>query len=155
MPVRGASDAAVLVVSDGRRSIKKPDEVGSQLGPGDDFAEVLMLLDGGAIVKASRARPPADGPRAALGTTPGGRVVVAQSASGNEAALADALRRAGCDRAVVLDRGNHAQPVLDRTGTASPPRAHYEQSVLYGVARALRPRSFRFDAEAPIVGQAR
>jgi len=87
----------------------------------------------------------------ALGVTPSGQIIFARGAFASAAPLAEALLRAGCARAVSLDRGTEATALLDRAGTA-PLRTRYEQSVLYAIAAPLRPRGFRFEA-ATLVAQ--
>jgi hypothetical protein len=84
-------------------------------------------------------------PRAAIGWSPAGRVVLARSALSSAGPLADALARAGCTRALSLDRGVRVAPFLDRSGTANPPRGRYDESVLYAIAATLHPRGFRFE----------
>jgi len=155
MPVRGAAGSAVLVASaDGALSIARADEADATapLGANVDVCELPLLFDGAE----ARREPPASGraPRAALGIAPGGRVVIARGTVDRDAALADALRAAGCTRAVLLDRGVRASDTFDRAGTASAPRVRYDESVLYAVARPMKPRAFRFDAAAPATAQA-
>jgi hypothetical protein len=88
--------------------------------------------------------------RAALGITPDGRVLIARAVTSASTPLADALKSAGCTRAVALDRGLHAKATLHRAGTADPPRAFYDETTLYAMATPLKPRGFRFDAMAPV-----
>ena len=90
-------------------------------------------------------------PRAVLGKTPAGRSIVARGSFSSATPLARALAQAGCTRALVLDRGLHATGFLDRAGTASPPRARYDESVLYAIGSPLHPSGFRFDASTPVV----
>jgi len=156
LPIRGTEDSALLVASsEGQLSIAKTAELGP-LGPNVDVAELPLLLDDGVVLPnaASRhtAQPPGEAgegrihARAALGMTPDGRVLIAKGAFASDLPLANALRRAGCHRAVLLDRGARDAPVLDRAGTSSPPRARYETTVLYGMGRPFKPRGFRFEA---------
>ncbi len=102
--------------------------------------------------KAEAAAEGAVQPRAALGETDSGRVVLARGVFASAAPLAEALVRAGCTRAVSLDRGAHTSGLFDRTGTPSPPKARYEESVLYAIATPMRPRGFHFDP-ATLVAQ--
>ncbi|WP_394823417.1 hypothetical protein [Pendulispora albinea] len=146
LPVRGESDSALLVASsEGQLSIVKASEAGP-LGTNVDMAELPLVLDEGTVLPSAAGHHAAHAARAVLGMTPEGRVLVAKGTFANDLPLADALRRAGCTRAVSLDRGAHDQPLFDRAGTSSPPRARYETSVLYGMGRPLKPRGFRFDA---------
>ena len=146
-PVRGAADSGVIDIGlDGQLAIARADAA-PVLGAHDDLVELpLALWDGKAV-------PVASGPtvlRAALGTTASGRLLVARGSFASAAPLADALARAGCRRALVLDRGSHATAFFDRAGTAQSPRARYDESVLYAVGTPLRPKGFRFDASSPV-----
>jgi hypothetical protein len=75
---------------------------------------------------------------------------VARGVLASAAPLAHTLARAGCVRAVLLDRGTHAAGFLDRAGTSDPPRARYDESVLYALGSPLHPSGFRFDASTPV-----
>jgi hypothetical protein len=87
-------------------------------------------------------------PRAALGITAEGRVVVARGTFASAEPLAEALRKAGCTRAVALDRGGgYAHAGVFRAGTSVPPRARYEQTTLYAMGVPMKPRGFRFEPE--------
>ena len=94
-----------------------------------------------------RARPSA--------SPPAGRVLVARGEFSSAAPLAEALARAGCTRAVSLDRGVHATAFIDRAGTSSPPRSRYDESVLYAIGAPLRPKGFRFEASTPVAQAAK
>jgi hypothetical protein len=141
--IRGGTGSGVIVVGeDGRLGIARADEA-PIVGDKDDLVELpLLLWDGQAIPTAIGAPVP----RAAIGLTPSGQVIFARGSFANAAPLGDALARAGCSRAVSLDRGTLASALFDRSGTASPPHTRYEQSVLYAIAAPLRPRGFRFEA---------
>jgi hypothetical protein len=113
------------------------------LDPHGDLLELPILLWAG--------KPEAFGSgsvemRSAIGATPSGRVLLARGRFANPAPLADVLSRAGCTRALLLDRGSHATAFLDRAGSADPPRGRYEESVIYAIATPLRPRGFHFEA---------
>jgi hypothetical protein len=162
LPLRALKDAApgeaassssgVLVAqADGSLSIQRAGELAS-VAPHVDFVEVPMLLDDGApVIGGTRGGAPGD--RAALGTTKDGRVIVARGESTTDAALADALRRAGCARAILLERGLHSPSFVHRAGTATPPRDHYDVTTLYAIAAPMKPRAFRFEA-LPALAQA-
>src|ERR1019366_6795357 len=122
VPLRllGADDAdsgVLLVGGDGRLSlVRSADAPAVDPTRGELLELPVALWDG-------KARPAAGGPvvpRAAIGMTPGGKVLVARGTFGSVAPLADALARAGCNRALALDRGTHATGFLDRAGTSSP-----------------------------------
>ncbi len=146
VPVRGGANSGALVVSaKGTLAIVRSADVEAVDAHADMLELPVVLWDG-----KPAASP--DGllqPRAAIGTTPGGRVVIARGSVVSNAPLADALARAGCTRALALDRGARAKGAFDRTGTPSAPRGSYEESVVYAVATPLRPRAFRFDAQSP------
>ncbi len=154
VPVRGGPDSGVLVVdADGQLTMARADAVPA-LGPHDDLVELPIALWDGKAASLPAASGPVV-PRAALGETASGRWMVARGAFSSAAPLARALARAGCTRALVLDRGAHATGFLDRAGTSSPPRAGYDESVLYAVGTPLRPNGFRFDASTPVVQTAK
>ena len=148
--VRGGAAAGALVLgSDGRLAIERADEV-PPLGEHDELVELPILLWDGQPVVAQ------DGPvimRSAIGLAPAGRVVLARGSLAGPGPLAQALASAGCARALSLDRGIHATGFLDRTGTSTPPRGKYDESVLYAIGTPLAPRAFRFDPTV-VVAQA-
>jgi hypothetical protein len=154
VPVRGGPESGVLLVDgDGQLTMARADGAPA-LGPHDDLVELpIALWDG-------KPAPVLTGPggtlaRAALGETPSGRWIVARGIVPSVAPLVRALTRAGCTRALVLDRGAHADGFLDRAGTASAPRAAYDESVLYALGSPLKPSGFRFDASTPVVQAAK
>jgi hypothetical protein len=153
VPVRGGPDSGVLLVDgDGQLTMAHADGAPS-LGPHDDLVELPIALWDGKPTVAPDGGPAA--PRSALGQTPSGRWILARGTFASAAPLARALARAGCTRALVLDRGLHAAGFLDRAGTSSPPRGGYDESVLYALGTPLRPSGFRFDASTPVVQTAR
>lgn len=145
VPLRGGTGEAALVVGgDGRLSIARASEAPPLDPARGELVEVPLLLWAGKPVAA-----PADGvsrARSALGLTATGRVLIARGVVADPVALGEVLARAGCVRAVVLDRGEGASGLLDRAGTASPPKGRYDETVLYAVATPLPARAFRFDA---------
>jgi hypothetical protein len=145
-----AHDGVLVAEPEGALAIVRPNELGA-IAPHADAAELPLVLDGGAVVPGGTAPP--DGPteeRAALGITPDGRILLARAASGAFTSLAEALKSAGCTRAVALDRGIHAKAILHRAGTADPPRAFYDETTIYALATPLKPRGFRFEATGPV-----
>ena len=84
--------------------------------------------------------------RAALGVTARGDVILARATAQSDAALGDALIKAGAVSAVALDRGARASATFLRTGTASPPIAHAEETTLYALGAPMEKRAFRFQA---------
>jgi hypothetical protein len=147
VPVRGGADLGVLVVAaDGQLTLARADAA-TTVAAHEDLTELpLAIWDGKTLPLAAGPTEP----RAALGMMPSGRLLVAQGTFASATPLAEALGKAGCTRAVVLDRGTHATAFLDRAGTSDPPRASYEESVLYAVGSPLRPNGFRFDASNPV-----
>ena len=148
----GPSSAALVASADGALSIVTGGRGAATTG--EDAAEVPLLFDG----PQDRALPGVAGAPAAklaLGITADRRVILAHGMATSYAPLTRALRAAGCARAVALDRGAHATATLDRTGTAEPPRARYDGTVLYALAETARPRAFRFDAAKAVADIAR
>ncbi len=145
VPMTGGAESAALVVQDGRLAIVKAADVVAPAGE-IDFAEVPLLLLDGTVT----AEPPgATMVRAAVGTSPEGRVMIARGSFTSDAPLAEALKRAGCTRAVALDRGSRTPAFLHRAGTANAPLARYDDTVLFAIATPMKPRGFRFDAVTP------
>jgi len=107
-----------------------------------------LVLDGDKVLDGHKSVELQ--PRAALGITRNGRVLVARATLTSDEPLASALRRAGCTRAVALDRGAHSPGFLDRAGTVTPPRGRYDDTVLYALARPMAPRAFRFEPDSTL-----
>ncbi len=146
--LRGGGESGVIVIAgEGRLVIERADSAPA-LGAHDDLAEVPIILWDGATVFAP---PGTVAARAAVGTTSSGRVFLARGTFASVTPLATALARAGCDRAVSLDRGLRATALLDRAGTDNPPRRHYDETILYALGSPLRPRAFRFEPSSPVV----
>jgi hypothetical protein len=141
--VHGGESAGMLVADEsGRLTIAKATE-GATAGPHADLAELPLLF-----FDKTPVSPPQQGAaddRMALGTTPSGRVILARGRFTSDAPLAEALERAGCTRAVALDRGVRGDTLLNRAGRGDPPRARYDDTVLYAIATPMKPRAFRFD----------
>jgi hypothetical protein len=149
VPVHGGAESGVLVLADDGKLAMVRATDGPALDPHGDMLELpIVLWDG----KTSPAAEESTAPRAAIGLTPSGRVLLARGAFTSPGPLADALVRAGCSRALSLDRGAHATAFLDRAGTGRPPLGRYDETVLYAVAASLRPHGFRFDP-ATLVAQ--
>jgi hypothetical protein len=147
LPMSNSEHSAALVASeDGALTIANAREL-SSVPAHVDAVELPMLIDDGKLVP-SHAR----GARGALGLTPAGRVYIARTLTGtaNVEAMADLLKRAGCTRAVLLDRGAGLHGSLFRAGTPTPPRSRYEETVLYAMGKPLLPRGFRFETTHPI-----
>ena len=150
VPVHGGPDSGVLVVADdGRLSMVRALEPSVTVEPHGDLIELPILLWDG---NAEPAMQGGIAPRSAIGVTATGRVLLARGSFASATPLAEALARAGCTRVLSLDRGAGATGFLDRAGASSPPRARYDETVLYAIAAPLRPRGFRFDP-ATLVAQ--
>jgi hypothetical protein len=136
----GADAHGALVASaDGHLTIVPTLDASTQAAHAD-AAEVPLLFDGEKSF-------PAHGAHMALGIAEDQRVFVAQ---GDSDKLAEALKQAGCKRAVVLARSPGEPMLFSRSGTQNPPRSFYDETVLYGLAVPMKPRGFRFNAENPI-----
>jgi hypothetical protein len=139
----GQSSGVLVVQGNGTLAIVRSDEVPA-LGAHVDLAEVPLLLDRGALL-VGPSGPSA--PRAALGIRPDGRVLIARGTFASDATLGEALKTAGCARAVALRRGLDADAALRRTGTADLPRASDAETTLYAISAPMKPRAFRFEPE--------
>jgi hypothetical protein len=144
VPVRGGAESGVIVVADdGGLSMVRASEAPVTVDRHADLLELPILLWDGTVQPAAAG---STGPRSAMGVTPGGRTILARGSFDSAAPLAEALARAGCVRALSLDRGVGATAFFDRAGSSSPPRSRYAETVLYAIAASLQPRGFRFDA---------
>ncbi len=151
MAMSGGERSAALVASEeGQLSIALAKEL-SGIPAHADAVELPLLLADGELVPAPHQGRARSGVDAALGTTPQGRVFIAR-ATGPASAddLAALLKRAGCTRAVLVDRGAGTHGAVFRAGTSTPPRSRYEDSTLSAIARPLLPRGFRFEATSPV-----
>lgn len=148
LPMSGAEHSAILVASEeGQLGIVTPKDFAS-VPAHVDAVELPALMEEGKLLPLGHSGARS---RAALGLTSSGRVYVARSLSGaGIEALGEVLKRAGCTRAVLLDRGTGAHGSLFRAGTATPPRSRYEETTLYAMGKPLLPRGFRFEATHPV-----
>jgi hypothetical protein len=64
------------------------------------------------------------------------------------APLVQLLLDQGCKLVAEMDRGSHDPPLVERAATANPPHRGYEQTVLYGLARPMTPRTWLIDESA-------
>lgn len=136
---RGDGHALLLASADGQLTI------GKQPVDGSESTELPLLLEDGNTMTTPGGY---EGPRAALGITDDGRVILARATASSDAPLADALKRAGCKRAVVLERGK-GEPFFHRAGQKDAPRSRYDEAVLYAIATPMKPRGFRWEAKEP------
>jgi hypothetical protein len=143
VPVHGGAEWGALVVGDaGKLSLVRAAEVPATVDVHGDLAELPIVLWDGVVTPGS---PGLVGARSAIGVTATGRVLIARGSFSSPAPLAEALSRAGCVRALALDRGAGATAFLDRAGGRSQPRSRYDETVLYAIAAPLAPRGFRFE----------
>jgi hypothetical protein len=112
----------------------------------EEAVQLPLLVEGGKIEPRARERGDMRR-RAALCITPTKRLIVASATHDTSDTLAAALMRVGCTRIVELDRGSHHPAFLQRVGSATPPVASYETSVLYALGRPMQPRAFRWKPE--------
>jgi len=113
------------------------------LGPNDEAVQLPLLVEDGKLEPRARERGDMR-KRGALCISPAERLIVASTIHDTSDALAAALLRVGCTRVVELDRGSHHPAFLERAGSATPPLASYETSVLYALGRPMQPRAFRW-----------
>ena len=149
LPMSGVEHAAVLTASEeGALAIVSARDVAS-VPAHTDAVELPLLIEEGKAVTLSHANLRS---RAALGLTPAGRVYIARVTAGSSdaQAMAEVLKRAGCTRAVLLDRGAGTHGAVFRAGTATPPRSRYDETTLYAMGKPLLPRGFRFEATHPL-----
>jgi len=123
---------------------------GETLSAGDSAIELPLVVD--AATPTPLARVPylrgkhSATSHAALGFGADGKLVLATAESPTPAPLAEALIRAGCTRVVLLDRGDQASATVRRAGTDHPPVARGDETTLFFLAKPMRARAFRFDA---------
>jgi hypothetical protein len=120
---------ATLVVGNAKAHIFLPGEPVT-LRDGEQAVQLPLLADDTDVTERARERGDAR-PRAALGITEDGRMVVATLRHDSSDPLAVALRAAGCQRVVELDRGSHHPAALERAGTDHPPREEPESTTLW------------------------
>lgn len=142
-PGREQGWAWLVADADGDLAVKTHAEL-EKIPAGADAAELPLLFEGDEVsAHAARAEP-----HAALCVGDDGTVYIAHK--GGPAPLAAALRKVGCKRGVLLDRGQGGDANVYRAGTSQPPRAHYDETVIYALAVPLKPRGFRFEATNPV-----
>jgi hypothetical protein len=153
VPLHGGDGwGAIAIGADGKLAIGRGGDVPALDPVHGQLLELPLLIWDGKVLPQSGDEPRL---RSAIGVTPDGRVLVARGTVSSAAPLAETLARAGCTRAASLDRGALAAGLVDRAGTSSPPRARYDESVLYALARPLPARGFRFEPAAIVAQTAR
>ncbi len=140
---------ATLVLSPGLQPrIEGPGKQPS-LAPHEDAVQLPLLVEEGKLTQHARAQGPMR-ERGALCVTPKGRVLVARGQHDSSDPLAALLVRTGCNRVVELDRGSQHPAFVHRPGTATPPLATYDTSVLYALGQPMLPHAFRWKAEGAV-----
>jgi hypothetical protein len=133
-----------LVAEDARGlSVAPP---GPKPQPGtEDAVELPLVVDAGKILPAAQELR-AMRRRGAACVNTSGHAVFAMATADTDEPNSLALLRAGCSRAVALDRGSHQPTFIHRAGAGSPPLGRYSESVFYAVSQVLAPRTFRWNA---------
>lgn len=116
------------------------------LAADEDAVQLPLLAKRRALEPRARARGELR-QRGALCLAADGATLVALGRHDSSDALADALVRAGCTDVVELERGSQHPAFVHRAGSATPPMASYETSVLYALGRPMLPRAFRWKPE--------
>lgn len=144
VPPPADSDWGELVASPDETLSIVPARSRPQLVANEDMIELPLILWDGTPSSKSTSDP--SKLRAALGITAGGRVVFARG-QGADLDLADALARAGCDRAVALDRGAETSNRWERRDVAGGAlRTQSDESTIWVLASSIAPRGVRLDS---------
>ncbi|MEM9695709.1 MAG: hypothetical protein AAGA56_24415, partial [Myxococcota bacterium] len=99
-----------------------------------DASEVRLMAESGSIRPEARIlRERRD--RAAACQLGDGTVVLAVANFDTMVPPTQALLDVGCTRVLELDRGNQNRAFVHWAGSATPPLAHYDDTVLYGFAQ--------------------
>ena len=141
IPLR--SGYATLVLSPNATARIEAPGVTPTLAADEEAVQLPLLVENGKLEPRARERGDLRR-RAALCITPTERLIVASALHDTSDTLAAALLRVGCTRIVELDRGSHHPAFLHRAGTATPPVASYETSVLYALGRPMQALAFRW-----------
>jgi len=134
---------ATLVLSPGATPRIESPGTTPTLSAEEEAVQLPLLVENGKLEPRARERGDMRR-RAALCITPSERLIVASAVHDTSDTLAAALLRVGCTRVVELDRGSHHPAFLQRAGTANPPLANYETSVLYALGRPMQALAFRW-----------
>ncbi|HYP98573.1 MAG TPA: hypothetical protein VER96_07865 [Polyangiaceae bacterium] len=134
---------ATLVLSKTATARIEAPGVTPTLSADEEAVQLPLLVENGKLEPRARERGDMRR-RAALCITPSERLIVASALHDTSDTLAAALLRVGCTRVVELDRGSHHPAFVQRAGTATPPLASYETSVLYALGRPMQALAFRW-----------
>jgi hypothetical protein len=100
--------------------------------------QLPLLADADGVTERARERGDLR-VRSALGVTRSGRTLVALLRHDSSDPLAVALKNAGAERVVELDRGSHHPAFVHRTGTPTPPEPNYDSTTLWALGRPMLP----------------
>ena len=109
-----------------------------KLLPDEQAVQLPLLADASGVTERARERGDLR-VRSVLGVTRSGRVLVGLLKHDSSDPLAVALRDAGAERVVELDRGSHHPAFVHRTGTETPPAMNYDSTTLWALARPMLP----------------
>ena len=126
--LRFGPSSGALVVEGSRARIDPSESV--TLSPDADAVELPLTADEGRPLPESRVVGSLR-PRAALCVRDDGGILVASTTFDTDEATTEALVDAGCTRVVALDRGSHANAVVQRAGTEAAPEGQSEQTTLF------------------------
>jgi hypothetical protein len=104
----------------------------------EQAVQLPFLADADGVTERARERG-ALRVRSALGVTRSGRTLVALLRHDSSDPLAVALKNAGAERVVELDRGSHHPAFVHRTGTPTPPEPNYDSTTLWALGRPMLP----------------
>jgi hypothetical protein len=110
----------------------------AKLRPDEQAVQLPLLADARGINERARERG-ALRMRSALGVTRSGRVLIGLLQHDSSDPLVVALRSAGAERVVELDRGSHHPAFVHRAGTENPPGESYESTTLWVLGRPMVP----------------
>ena len=108
------------------------------LSADEQAVQLPLLADTTGVTERARERGDLR-QRAALGMTRSGRVLVALLRHDSSDPLAVALKDAGAERVVELDRGSHHPAFVERSGTGAPPTEARESTTLWALGRPMLP----------------
>jgi hypothetical protein len=104
----------------------------------EQAVQLPLLADTTGLTERARERGDLR-QRAALGVTRGGRVLVGLLRHDSSDPLAVALKDAGAERVVELDRGSHHPAFVERAGTDHPPAEARDSTTLWALGRPMLP----------------
>lgn len=140
---------ATLVLGPGRPPRIEPPGKVPVLARDEEAVQLPLLAEEGKLTDHARAHGPLR-ERGALCVTSRGRVLVAKATHDSSDSLAAVLVSTGCSRVVELDRGSQHPSFVHRPGSATPPLAAYDTSVLYALGRPMTPHAFRWADEGAV-----